>query len=80
MIKLKKANKRTQEEEKKREEDIAAGREVQEKKPKKTAAELRLQGEVQELDIPTHAKCNFNNENLMKFNLDIDLTHEVCIW
>ena len=54
MIKLKKDNKRTQEEEKKREEDAKNGI-VTEKKVKKSPAEIRLQGEVQDLDIPSHA-------------------------
>ena len=72
MIKLKKENKRAQEEEKKAEEDAKNGI-VTEKKVKKSPAEIRLQGEVQELDIPSHAQCNFSPENLLNFSLKIDL-------
>ena len=79
MIKLKKDNKRKEEEKKIQDEAEAAGIKV-EKKVKKSPAELRLQGEVQELDIPAHAKCTFNPESLLNFKLNVDLSNEVCLW
>ena len=54
MIKLKKQNKRAlEEEEKKQEED--PNQPVVAKVNKKSPGELRIQKEIQELDIPRHA-------------------------
>lgn len=80
MIKLKKEGKRREEEKKLDEEKKANGEVVEARKPKKSAAELRLQGEIQELDIPAHAKCKFNPEDLKNFELTVDLKKEVCLW
>ena len=52
-----------------------------EKKKKKSPGELRLQKEIQELDIPSHAVVNFPPDgSIMKFTLIVDLTGVECIW
>ena len=82
MIKLKKQTKRNQEEAKKIEEAKARGEDVETtKKTKKSAAELRLQKEITELDIPSHASVKFPEDGkIMNFELSIDLRQEICIW
>ena len=78
MIKLKKENKRAKEEEEKKEEE---GIVDQPKTQKKCPGELRLQKEIQELDIPGHAKVSFPNpDDIMSFRLVVDLSREQCIW
>ena len=80
MIKLKKQNKRAQEEEEKKQEEEAAtgGSQPNEvKKSKKSPGELRIQKEIQELDIPTHATIKYPKPgDIMNFNLIVDLSHE----
>lgn len=50
-------------------------------KTKKSPGELRLKKEIAELDLPTHAEINFPDEqNIMKFELFVDLTKEECLW
>lgn len=50
-------------------------------KVKKTPGELRLQKEIGELDLPSHAEINFPEQgNIMKFELFVDLTKEECLW
>ena len=79
MIKLKKENKRAKEEEKKKEEDPVQG--DQTITVKKSPGELRIQKEIQELDVPTHAQVHFPDEtNIMSFKLLVDLTDQACIW
>ena len=78
MIKLKKESKRAKEEEIKREEE---GTTDEPKTQKKTAAELRVQKDFQELDIPGHAKVSFPNpDDIMSFRVVVDLSREECIW
>ena len=60
MIKLKKDNKRVKEEEAKKEEEDPS--QIGEKKQKKPPGELRLMKEINELDLPTHAKVIFNQD------------------
>ena len=43
-------------------------------------AELRLEEELYELDIPSHAKCDFSEPTIMKFYLTVDLTNKKCEW
>jgi ubiquitin-conjugating enzyme E2 M len=50
-------------------------------KVKKAPGELRWQKEIAELDLPTHAEINFpDSNNIMKFELFVDLTKEECLW
>ena len=77
MIKLNKENKRAKEEEKKTEEQIPGS---EAPKKKKTMGELRLQKELTDLDIPSHATCDFSEPTIMKFYLTVDLTREKCLW
>lgn len=50
-------------------------------KVKKSPGELRLKKEVGELDLPGHAEINFPDpNNIMKFELFVDLTKEDCLW
>ena len=74
MIKLKKESKRAKEEEEKKEEE---GTTDEQKAPKKSPGELRIQKEILELDIPGHAKVSFPNpDDIMSFRLNVDLTRE----
>jgi ubiquitin-conjugating enzyme E2 M len=42
---------------------------------------LRLKKEIAELDLPAHAEIKFPDENnIMKFELFVDLTKEECLW
>ena len=77
MIKLTKPNNRPKDTPKNETTDDNA-----EIKQKKSPGELRIQKEIQELDIPTHAQVSFPNKNdIMTFNLMVDLTHEQSsIW
>ena len=77
MIKVKKDNKRKDEEAAQKAKDEANGVVV---KQKRSAAEIRLQGEIQELDLPKHAKAIFNPDDLTKFTVTIDLRNEPCWW
>ena len=68
---LKKRNAKRQEEEKKEEESGTAG------VVRKTGAQLRLEKEFQEIELPDYAKIDFpDTNNRMKFNVQIDLTKE----
>lgn len=50
-------------------------------KVKKSPGELRLKKEIGELDLPSHAEINFPDpNNIMKFELFVDLTKEDCLW
>ena len=80
MIKLKKANKRAEEETKKKEEEDPSAA-TENKKQKKCPGELRLQKEIQELDIPSHASIKYPNpSDIMNFHLVVNLTKTDCIW
>ena len=79
MIKIfKKTNERTDEEEKKAEtEEESKGYTKQKRSP----GEIRLKKELQELDLPAHAAVNYpDTNNIMKFEVSVDLTKEDCIW
>ena len=82
MIKLKKKNQRELEAEEKKKEDEANGIVSDEPaKKKKNPGELRLQGELAELDLPAHAKCVWApGESIMNFKMHLDLKNEQCIW
>jgi len=42
---------------------------------------LRLQKELTELDIPSHAFVKFADDgSIMNFELTVNLKHEPCIW
>ena len=78
MIKLKKDNKRAAEEEKKKEE---SPNEASQTVAKKSPGEIRIQKELGELDIPSHAQLKFRSQNdIMNFNLVVDLSRENCFW
>ncbi len=48
---------------------------------KKTAGEIRLQKDIAELDLPTHAIAKFPEDgNIMRFEVHVDLTKEQCYW
>ena len=48
---------------------------------KKTPGELRLFTDIQELDLPSHAKAVFPDpQNIMRFEVYVDLTKEQCYW
>ena len=50
-------------------------------KARKSPGELRLQKEIQELDIPSHASVKFGSDSIMSFKLIVDLTNQdQCIW
>ena len=78
MIKLKKKNQRELEAEEKKKEDEAKGIVSDEPvKKKKNPGELRLQGELAELDLPSHAKCVWTpGESIMNFKMHLDLKNE----
>ena len=76
---LKKKNDREEEEKKKAEEDAAAGGQPVGKK--KVPGEIRLKKELLEIDLPSHARINYPDENnIMKFEVLVDLTREDCLW
>jgi ubiquitin-conjugating enzyme E2 M len=82
---LKLFNRKTErdKEEEKVEEDAAkqGGGPVGPAKVKKSPGELRMKKEVAELDLPNHAKVDFPEDgNIMKFELQVDLTKEQCLW
>ena len=79
MLKLfNRKNERDQEEDKKQEDEsmpsISAGAK------KKSPGELRLKKEITELDLPSHAQVLFPSENIMKFEVLVDLAKEECCW
>ncbi len=78
MIKLGQKKVQRLEEEKKNQE--AGGSDEQKKGVKKSSAELRVQKEIAELDIPSFAKATFSEDNILHFNLVVDLKDVVCIW
>lgn len=48
---------------------------------KKAPGELRLKKELGELDLPSHAKVVFpDDNNIMNFEVTIDLAKEECLW
>ena len=73
MIKLKRENKRAKEEEEKKTEEVP-NQTIKQKKP---PGEIRLQKEIQELDVPGHAKVIFKDDgSIMSFKLEVDLKGE----
>ena len=43
--------------------------------------EIRFKKDLLELDLPPHAETNFpDSNNIMKFEVFVDLTKEVCYW
>jgi len=48
---------------------------------KVSPAEIRLQKELAEIDLPKHAQMSFPDpNNIMQFRVNIDLTKEECLW
>ncbi len=50
-------------------------------KKKVSPAEIRLQKEINEIDLPKHAQMHFPDpNNIMVFEVMVDLTKEDCLW
>lgn len=80
MLKIIKKSNARQAEEDKKEEEVKGD---PNKKPtkKRCPGEIRMTKEIAELDLPTHAKVTFPDDNdIMKFEVSVDLTKEECLW
>ena len=77
---LKKKNEREKEEEEKNANNSEENKSSVPIK-KKSPGEIRLTKEMMELDLPAHARVVTPDENnIMKFELYVDLTREDCLW
>lgn len=70
------------EEEKKKETEEEKGEEGHTGgKKKRSPAEIRLEKELIEIDLPKHAQMSYPDpNNIMQFRVNIDLTKEECLW
>ena len=67
-------------EEEKKQEETPNQVNQQPVKQKKSPGELRLKKEMTELDLPAHAEVKFPDDNIMKFEVFVDLAKEECLW